>query len=169
MSPYHQQLRNILEHTTPRLETLDTEDWQQRAAPDKWSKQEILGHLIDSAYHNHLRFVYAPRMPNLVFDGYPQPYLVSANRYQQREPGELIRTWEQANLNMAYMLEGLPVEVINRETTDHNFHTLCMYKIDEGAPSSLGYLVWDYLAHMEHHLIQLLDGYERLTAPFDQQ
>ncbi|HLG31627.1 MAG TPA: hypothetical protein VI362_01205, partial [Ignavibacteriaceae bacterium] len=35
------------------------EDLRRKPAPNKWSKKEILGHLIDSAANNHHRFVRA--------------------------------------------------------------------------------------------------------------
>lgn len=32
-------------------------EFNLKLSPDKWSKKEILGHLCDSAVHNHVRFV----------------------------------------------------------------------------------------------------------------
>ena len=32
-------------------------DWEYKPNPDKWSKKEIIGHLIDSATNNLHRFV----------------------------------------------------------------------------------------------------------------
>ena len=38
------------------MKELSSQDLLRRPAPDKWSKQEILGHLIDSALNNLKRF-----------------------------------------------------------------------------------------------------------------
>lgn len=37
---------------------------RRKPAPDKWSKKEILGHLIDSAANNHHRFIKIQFMPS---------------------------------------------------------------------------------------------------------
>ena len=42
-----------------RLRQIDEASASLRPAPGKWSRKEILGHLIDSAANNHQRFVHA--------------------------------------------------------------------------------------------------------------
>ena len=39
------------------LATIDAQSFSLKSNPDKWSKKEIIGHLIDSATNNHQRFV----------------------------------------------------------------------------------------------------------------
>lgn len=59
---------NEVENTIERLSCLcvtipkmlieiKEEDFIFSASPEKWSKKQILGHLIDSAANNHQRFV----------------------------------------------------------------------------------------------------------------
>ena len=51
------ELERILDETRPRLLALDEMAAGERSVAEKWSRKEILGHLIDSAANNHQRFV----------------------------------------------------------------------------------------------------------------
>ena len=51
------KLTQLIEIAYPKLISLDETQFILKPAPNKWSKQEILGHLIDSAVNNHQRFV----------------------------------------------------------------------------------------------------------------
>src|ERR1043165_9908871 len=48
-----------------RLRQIPDEEASIRPAPGKWSKKEILGHLIDSAANNHQRFLRLQLSPRL--------------------------------------------------------------------------------------------------------
>ncbi|MGH9568247.1 MAG: hypothetical protein ACRD4F_01310, partial [Candidatus Angelobacter sp.] len=43
----------------PMLSAMNNADTSRRLNPRKWSRKEILGHLLDSASNNHQRFVRA--------------------------------------------------------------------------------------------------------------
>ena len=65
------------------MKELSSEDLLRRPAPDKWSKQEILGHLIDSAINNLKRFTeiqFLPQPYSVI--SYRQNELVTVNDYQ---------------------------------------------------------------------------------------
>ena len=47
------RLARILGSVPPRLCDISDSDAARRSAPGRWSKKEILGHLIDSAGNNH--------------------------------------------------------------------------------------------------------------------
>ena len=163
---YHQLLENIITQAEGLIHVMDYEALAKRPAPDKWSKKEIIGHLIDSAYNNHQRFVRATSQENLVFQGYDQNEWVRRNQYQSREVDELLTAWATANRHLAKAIESLPEELRKRKTTDHNFHQICMNILTEGEETSLKYLVWDYIWHLEHHLGQIVPGYERSLGEF---
>jgi hypothetical protein len=165
---YHKLLRNILAQALPLLEEVEVKDFDFKSSPEKWSKKEILGHLIDSAYNNHRRFLMARSQYDLIFDGYEQVAWVERNRYQERQLEEIIMLWYTVNQHLAALIEGLPSELLERETADHNFHVIGMKRPEEGAVSSLAYLIWDYLFHLEHHLDQILEGYESILPAFSE-
>ncbi len=56
-----ERLRTILETVPPRLRAISEAESVRHPAADKWSRKEILGHLVDSASNNHQRFVRAKR------------------------------------------------------------------------------------------------------------
>lgn len=164
MQNYSEVLRAIVATAIPQLEALSSVELAAKSSPEKWSKQQILGHLIDSAYNNHQRFLRAEAQDNLVFFGYDQNAWVQKNRYQERASTEIIQTWVSVNEHLAWLISSLSPELLNASTTDHNFHIIGMERPAEGQPSSLGYLVEDYLFHLEHHLAQILPDFQR-TIP----
>ena len=47
----------LTETIPPLLHAMDDAEFSARPLPNKWSKKEIIGHLIDSASNNHHRFI----------------------------------------------------------------------------------------------------------------
>ena len=62
------KLQDILQEYGVKLASLDESEIALRPAPTKWSKKEILGHLIDSAQNNLRRFIVAQyeELPTIV-------------------------------------------------------------------------------------------------------
>lgn len=125
-----------------------------------------MGHLIDSAYNNHQRFLRAEKQDNLIFDGYDQEHWVERNQYQTRDGTEILTTWIMANRHVGFLIKGLPLGILDKKTSEHNFDQICMNKLPQGEKGSLAYLVWDYLYHMEHHIKQIVPSYDREVTNF---
>lgn len=166
MYDYPRKLRNIIAMANISLDKISDADFEYKPNSTTWSKKEILGHLIDSAYNNHQRFIRAEGQGNLIFQGYDQVDWVIKNNYQNRSTDELIHTWVTANLHLCCLVETLSATTLQEETIDHNFHEIGMVRPPEGAPSSLEYLFWDYIFHVEHHLAQIIDGYEKTNYEY---
>jgi len=165
---YSNLLQQIIEAALPQLHHLPTLNFNEPPSPTKWSKKQILGHLIDSAYNNHQRFLRAEAQGDLIFQGYDQDEWVRLNNYQNRDKEEVINTWFAVNQHLAHLIASIPEEVMNRMTTEHNFHKVGMVRPEEREPASLGYLVWDYIFHLEHHLAQILPDYEKQLGAFEE-
>lgn len=163
MINYSNQLQQIVSKATPILKALNEHHLSLRPAPGKWSKKEILGHLIDSAYNNHQRFIRAEKQGHLIFSGYDQVDWVIKNNYQERAVVELVETWATTNQHLAILLAQLSAAVYEQQYTDHNFHQICMIRPAEGEPTNLAYLIEDYIFHLEHHLAQLIDDYVKVV------
>ena len=58
--------RRTIDRAAERLGTFSDSEAGRPPAPGKWSKKEIVGHLIDSAANNHSRFVRAQLQEDLV-------------------------------------------------------------------------------------------------------
>ena len=164
---YASTLEKILSKVVSSIRNIEEEELNYRSAPNKWSKKEILGHLIDSAYNNHQRFLRAELQGDLIFWTYDQVDWVKKNNYQNREGATLITTWLMVNEHLAKLIEGLNADVLRKETTAHNFDRICMNRLKSGDSSSLSYLIWDYLFHLEHHLTQIIPVYERIVGKFE--
>ncbi len=139
------QLQQIVNETEQRLGALSEAESQARPSSDKWSRKEILGHLIDSASNNHQRFVRAQFQPQLVFPGYAQVDWNRVQHYQSEAWENLVRLWASYNRHLAHVIAAIP------ESAGQN-----SCEIGAGKPVTLEFLVADYVVHLEHHLGQIL-------------
>ena len=167
MSDYHNKLDQIISSSAKQIEGLDEMEFSLKSAPDKWSKKEILGHLIDSAYNNHQRFIRAEKQNDYNFQGYDQVEWVKRNNYQSQAKKEVLDTWIYVNKHMSFLIQSIPDHVLNRQIVDHNFNKICMTEFSENKPATLSYLIWDYLFHLEHHLSQIIPGYDKVNPDFN--
>ena len=77
-------LASVVAHALPLLSAISEDAASKKPAPNKWSKKEILGHLIDSAANNHQRFMRLQLQTEISLPGYDQDDWVRLNHYQQR-------------------------------------------------------------------------------------
>lgn len=159
-------LTSIIERTASQLTGVSDAELSHKDRPDKWSKKEILGHLIDSAINNHRRFKQFLHQEHLVFDGYNQDNEVVMNDYQNRPLQEIIALWSGMNQQIIQILKAIPDERFTKRYTQHNYHRIGFKRVPETEASSIQYLIQDYLGHMEHHLAQMLPDYERELAEY---
>jgi len=164
---YSETLIQIINNATPKILAIGEEKMSLKPSIDKWSNKEILGHLIDSAMNNYRRILIAPSKEDLIFEGYDQVYWVKTNAYQSRDLVEIVSLWKALNQHIATLIHQTPVTALNKKTVIHAFDQTAMLPLQKGESSSLAYLVWDYLYHLEHHLAQLIDGYVKITEPFN--
>jgi hypothetical protein len=147
--------RTIVEEAAAEFARADPERAGHRPAPGKWSAKEIIGHLIDSAANNHLRFVNGPARDDLVFQGYDQESWVATQRYDAAEWSALVELWRSYNLHLAHVMDAIPQSVKDDSRGRHNFDRLAFHPVSTSEPSTLGYLMDDYVAHLKHHLVQV--------------
>ena len=63
---------DLVENSYARLVEISDEQAAQPIETGGWSRKQIIGHLIDSAYNNHQRFVRAQWCERLEFPPYQQ-------------------------------------------------------------------------------------------------
>lgn len=137
-------LHSVLK-TADRLRQIDDAAAALRPAPDKWSKKEILGHLIDSAANNHQRFVRLQLTGRIDLPGYDGDEWVRVQGYQDRPWQEIIDLWKTYNTQLASVIRN-----VNPEALHHVWHT------PDGQDLDLEFIMRDYVVHMRHHLDQIL-------------
>jgi hypothetical protein len=116
-------------------------------AAGKWSRQEILGHLIDSAVNNLKRFTDIQFLPQpYQIQTYNQEELVIVNNYNKLPLEHLLGVWEALNRQIMFVVENIPAEKL-------------AYKVNpnygDNEMRTLEWIIADYVAHLEHHLIQV--------------
>ena len=116
-----------------------------RPAPGKWSKKEILGHLIDSAANNHQRFVRLQLYSRIDLPGYDADEWVRVQGYGNRPWAELIDLWQIYNVQLAGLIDDA-----DQDALAHVWHT------PDGKDLSLEFLMRDYVVHLRHHLDQIV-------------
>jgi hypothetical protein len=126
------------------LNGIDENSFCEKPRPGKWSKKEIIGHLLDSAANNHQRFVRGQfeQDPKITYD---QDKWNESNYYLKIGSAQVISFWEIYNRHLLEVIKNIP------ETKLQN-------KVNTGGETShtLEFLIGDYLDHMEHHLKQVV-------------
>lgn len=150
------QLRTVIEGAEPLLRRIGDAESASRPRPGTWSPREIIGHLIDSASNNHQRFVRAAGMPDLVFAGYDQDGWVELQRYQDVPWRELLDLWSAYNRHLVRVMAAVPESVRRKVHTRHNLDQVAFQTEQAVATPTLEFFMLDYVAHLEHHLRQVL-------------
>lgn len=163
---YHNKLKSIVENASVKIALIDEDVMSLKPQPGKWSKKEILGHLVDSAYNNYYRFLKAGLQDNLIFEGYDQDEWVRKNNYQSRTTINILSLWRESNQHISFLIEGIPEDLLLEKTKEHHFDKMCMQLLSEGVEANLAYLIWDYTYHIEYHLNQIIESYEMMNGPF---
>ncbi|HEV3249808.1 MAG TPA: DinB family protein [Puia sp.] len=138
-------LHQIIADYSQALTLVSEKDFSSKPIPRKWSKKEILGHLVDSAQTNIRRFVVAQYEKDPVII-YKQDNWVSISNYQNYPLKNLIELWVLLNKHICMVLANTDSESAQRKcvTGDQGGH-------------SIEWLADDYNKHLLHHLHQILN------------
>jgi RimJ/RimL family protein N-acetyltransferase len=160
MVDYIAAFQSDLETAEPSLRKISDAAAGIALAPGKWSPKEVIGHLIDSASVNHERFLRALQSDDLVMPGYDQDAWVAAQQYSRVAWPELIDLWSNWNHHLMHVMSGMPAEHRFRRRDRHSLDVIAFREVSAEQPTTLDYLMSDYVVHMEHHLSQVLgDGW----------
>jgi hypothetical protein len=143
------ELLRIVEAYAEKVSGLSDEEFSRKPLPEKWSKKEVLGHLIDSSQNNLRRFItgqYESVPPKITYE---QDFWVTANNYQEMKKEDVILLWKLMNQRVARVLANMPRENYSR-TADTGKEKIQLH--------TLSWLADDYVKHMKHHLNQIFPG-----------
>ncbi|MBD3580980.1 DinB family protein [Flavobacterium selenitireducens] len=148
MENVSQQIEALLREGTRFFMHASEDELSRKPSPDKWSKREILGHLIDSAVHNLVRFTEARcHTQPYRHRPYDQDELVRLNDYQNQETEDLLVLWLSLNKRIAFL-------IANVGPGDRSIAVV----FADGTTKDLEFLMRDYADHLGGHLRQIDSG-----------
>lgn len=145
MKEVAESLRAAVAHALPLLNKITDSEASIKPAPEKWSKKEILGHLIDSAGNNQQKFVRLMEQEKLDFPGYAQNHWVDSQKYNAANWQDLIALWRAFNSHLAHVIENANSGLLQNQIT-----------ISDAGTFTLEFIMQDYVEHLKHHLKQIL-------------
>jgi hypothetical protein len=160
-----EELQQTVDRATAQLLRFSDRETSLAPAPGKWSKKEIIGHLIDSAAVNHARFVKAQSSSDLLFEGYDQEEWVRLQRYRERSWEELVKLWHAYNHHLASVMAAADESARMRPRIRHSLDSIAFKVVASDQPTTLEYLMIDYVDHLEHHLRQIFGDKPSALSP----
>jgi len=112
--------------------------------PGAWTKKQELGHLLDSAANNHIRFVLASLDGEFQGKGYAQDNWVALHAHGELDWKFLVDFWHRFNTFLAHLIERIP---------DGHMANECVIGTNA---MTLRFVIEDYVRHMRHHLDHIL-------------
>jgi len=146
MKEVSQKLDELIAQGWNWISKCKEEEFALKRSPDRWSKKEILGHLIDSAINNLKRFTEVQfEVKPYAYVSYNQNELVKVNDYQNADTQEILELWKALNIRIKIIMDNQTEESL-------------AYKVllSDGSVSDLRYLMTDYVDHLSHHMIQIM-------------
>ena len=137
-------LQQTIDAALPTLRAISEASATMPSAPGKWSRKQIIGHLIDSASNNHQRFVRAQQVKALAFPPYEQNHWVASQHYNDRQWADIVTLWHAYNAHLAHVIAHIP---------DESLAVPCV--IESTQSVTLEFLATDYVDHLRHHLAQV--------------
>ena len=148
MEDFIKKLEIAIHQLSDYISRTEEEKVSVKLNPEKWSKKEIVGHLVDSGINNLQRFTEIQFMDNPYYvRDYNQDALVRVNNYQQEEIKNIFELLVSLNRRIIKIIRNLSEEVLS-----------CNIVLPNHEQFTLKYLIEDYVYHFEHHVNQIIES-----------
>ncbi|CAM1358238.1 dihydrofolate reductase [Tenacibaculum xiamenense] len=139
-------LKQILLEFPLKAVYITDKDWNVKKSPKKWSRKELLGHLVDSSFNNLQRYIRIQHedIPHVV---YHQDNWIKAQHWQKLPVARILNLWEAINWQIVHVWEHFPKEKVNL-LLDISKETKEIHTFAE--------MIGDYINHLKHHITQIL-------------
>ncbi|MCU1259683.1 MAG: DinB superfamily protein [Bryobacterales bacterium] len=146
MSSFSRRLQAAVAEEEPRLRSISDQFSGDRPEDgERWSKKQELGHLIDSAVNNRVRFIRAALESQYCGPSYDGRGWVDLGGYAEMVWTDLIDLWATSNRSLAIVLDRIPPDRMTAEC-----------RIGNADAVTLEFLIDDYISHMQHHLDHII-------------
>src|ERR1700722_14489351 len=135
-----ERLSVVLRNAMPWLVTISEAEASVPEREGKWSAKEGIGHLIDSAGNNLGGIVRLQIDKGQSLPGYEQMAWVRLQHHAEREWAQVLALWFALNEHVAWTIAHIDRALLGK------------VGVVEGDAVTLGFLIEDYVAHMQHHL-----------------
>ncbi len=144
-----QRLHKNINSVPSRFLSFSEDELREKPAPNKWSKKEILGHLIDSAANNHHRFVKAQFEDEpFKLKSYQQDDWVKTQNYNEVDTESLVGFWKIYNQHILWIISNFD---------ENKLETRWLMEDNESMSETIFFLIKDYVDHMDHHFGQIFN------------
>jgi DinB superfamily len=145
--------RAEIEALARRLQSVSPDLADTPWKPGKWTRKQIVGHLLDSASNNRQRFVRAALDGVYAGPGYAQDGWVAVHGYADQPWEVLLEWWRVEHQILAAVVERI---------SEDRLQVVCT--VGDYAPVTLEFLISDYVAHQQWHM-QQIDGQGPAARP----
>jgi hypothetical protein len=135
-----ERLERVFRGAMPWLLTISEAEASVPEREGKWSAKQVIGHLTDSAVNNLGRIVRLQIEAGQSLPGYAQMEWVGLQHYGERDWSQVLGLWFALNEHVAWTIAHVEKAWLANEG------------VVAGEPVTLGFVIADYVAHMEHHL-----------------
>jgi hypothetical protein len=139
------RFRLRIEKAQAALQAVREENASQRYPGGTWTRKQVLGHLLDSAVNNHVRFVAATLDGGYKGPKYDADGWVRLHDYANLSWSFLFEQWRVRNTMLAQIVDHVPEQALLAQCT-----------IGDDQPVTLRFIIEDYLDHLDHHVSDIL-------------
>ena len=142
---YKNEIQSLVDQAMIDFENITEEAWNDKPQPSKWSKKELLGHLIDSASNNIRRLIIGQYEQGVKIV-YHQDEWVLCQKYQETAIADVKMLWKLLNNQISRVIENIPEEKLQNN---------CDTGKGKTELHTLSYFIEDYVMHLKYHLNQI--------------
>lgn len=142
---YKNEIQKLVDQAMIDFESITEEAWNDKPQPSKWSKKELLGHLIDSATNNIRRLIIGQYEQGVKIV-YHQDEWVLYQNYQETAIADVKMLWKLLNNQISRVIENIPEEKLQNN---------CDTGKGKTELHTLSYFIEDYVMHLKYHLNQI--------------
>jgi len=139
------EILSLVDQAMIDFENITEKAWNDKPQSSKWSKKELLGHLIDSA-SNNIRRLIVGQYEQGVKIVYHQDEWVLYHNYQETDIADVKILWKLLNHQICRVIENIPEEKLQNN---------CDTGKGKTELHTLSYFIEDYVSHLKYHLKQI--------------